>query len=268
VVLTPRAGGVPLPCPGGQQRGQLVDSDGSGGRRHPTVRRNLQHIPEAVTADRLTQHGIGAVDLVTGHPRAGHPGGDCPGDHLRWQRRLGREHRLLRDTGGGAAVPVIGPGLRQVQRPVDQRVPTWRRIRQVDRDLGVLDPPRGTGVLPLHPDTVSPLLDVAGLVQNQDRVRVTEMLGHVAAQIVTDPVGIPLRPASAAAHAPRPSAPANSAHIPSSCLAKTSSLPASSNLSSGVSAIIRETAEADDASLGVMCAVDVRHMQPTVTPRK
>jgi hypothetical protein len=37
-------------------------------------------------------------------------------------------------------------------------------IGQVDRDLRVLDPARGAGVLALHPDRASALLQVAGLV--------------------------------------------------------------------------------------------------------
>jgi hypothetical protein len=36
------------------------------------------------------------------------------------------------------------------------------------------------------------LLEEAGLVDDQDTVGFAEMLGHVAAQIVTDRVGVPL----------------------------------------------------------------------------
>ena len=58
----------------------------------------------------------------------------------------------VRDAGRLAALRVAGPGPGQVQLPVDQRVPARRGIGQVDRDLGVLDPPGGAGVLALHPD--------------------------------------------------------------------------------------------------------------------
>jgi hypothetical protein len=55
-------------------------------------------------------------------------------------------------------------GLRQVQLPVNQRVPARGSIAKVDRDLGVLDPARGAGVLPLHPRRGGALLDVPRLI--------------------------------------------------------------------------------------------------------
>src|SRR6185369_17315780 len=54
--------------------------------------------------------------------------------------------------------------LGQVQGAVDQRVSTRRRVGQIDRDLGVLDPPGGAAVLALHPHRRGALLDVAGLI--------------------------------------------------------------------------------------------------------
>jgi hypothetical protein len=48
-------------------------------------------------------------------------------------------------------------------------------IGQIDRDLGVLDSPGGTGVLALHPDRAHALLQIAGLVDHQHRVGVSQM---------------------------------------------------------------------------------------------
>ncbi len=69
-----------------------------------------------------------------------------------------------------------------------------RGVGQIDGDLGVLDPPGGAGVLPLHTDAAHALLDVTGLVDHQDRLGVAEVVDHVAAQVVTDGIGVPLRP--------------------------------------------------------------------------
>lgn len=52
------------------------------------------------------------------------------------------------------------------------------------RDLGVLDAPCGPGVLALHPDAVLPLLQVAGVVDDEHRLRVGERVAHVAAHVV------------------------------------------------------------------------------------
>ena len=77
--------------------------------------------------------------------------------------------------------------------PVDQRVPGRRGVGQIDRDLGVLDPPGGAGVLALHTHRVDSLLEVSGLVNHQDGVRVAEVVDDVAAEVVADQVGVPDR---------------------------------------------------------------------------
>jgi hypothetical protein len=46
--------------------------------------------------------------------------------------------------------------LKQAQLPVDQGVPGAAGIHQVDRDLGVLDPPGSVGLLALHPQPSPP----------------------------------------------------------------------------------------------------------------
>ena len=66
-----------------------------------------------------------------------------------------------------APVCIVGPVFRQVQPPVYQRVPLRRRLRQIHCHLRVFDSSRGSGVLPLHPDSASALLHVAGLVEHQ-----------------------------------------------------------------------------------------------------
>ncbi len=64
----------------------------------------------------------------------------------------------------------------------------------VQSGLGVFDAARGTGVLALHAHGVGALLQVAGLVDDQYRILITEMLHDVSAQVVADRVRVPLGP--------------------------------------------------------------------------
>ena len=82
-------------------------------------------------------------------------------------------------------------------------MPARAGVGQVDRDLGVLDPPGGAGVLALDPDRARALLQVAGLVDHQHRVAVSEAGGDVVAQVIADPVGVPRGSAEQVLHAVR-----------------------------------------------------------------
>jgi hypothetical protein len=81
----------------------------------------------------------------------------------------------------GAAIRIGGPRPGQVKLPVDHRVPAPAGVTEVDGDLGVLDPAGGAGVLPLHPDGVPALLQITGLVDDQDPVGGAEVLDDEAA---------------------------------------------------------------------------------------
>jgi hypothetical protein len=135
------------------------------------VLRDRQDVAEAGLAQMPAQLGIGAVDLVCGHPGGGNPRVQRVADHGLSQRGLGREPDLGRNPGSGHQLDIAGPGLRQIQRPIHQRMPLVRLtagVGQVDRDLRTLDPPRGAGVLALHPDRGGALLQVPGLIDQQD----------------------------------------------------------------------------------------------------
>lgn len=87
--------------------------------------------------------------------------------------------------------------------PVHCGVPAAAGVDQVDGDLGVLDPARGAGVLPLDSNGVGAFLHVAGLVDHQHRLVVVQMLHHVVTHLVADLVGIPIRPPEQVLHAVR-----------------------------------------------------------------
>ena len=64
-------------------------------------------------------------------------------------------------------------------------------VGQKHRDLAVLHPPGGPGVLALHAGTGPALLDVAGFAGHQDPIRAAQVLDHITAQVIADRIGVP-----------------------------------------------------------------------------
>jgi hypothetical protein len=79
-------------------------------------------------------------------------------------------------------------------------VPGIAGIQKVDGNLGVLDPSGGAGVLALHPNGSAALLEVPGLVDDQHRLGVAQVLDHVSAEVIADPVVVPDRPTQQVLH--------------------------------------------------------------------
>jgi hypothetical protein len=73
-------------------------------------------------------------------------------------------------------------------------------VDQVDRDLGVLHPAGGAGVLALHPHRPGALLEVARLVDDQHRGVLAQVLDHIRAEVVADAVLVPDRPGQQVLH--------------------------------------------------------------------
>jgi hypothetical protein len=181
-----------LPGVGGYQGGQRVDTDGTGVGGHPPVGRDCHHISQAVPTDGRPQPWVGAIDFIAGHPCGGNVGRHRTVDQRCGQCWFSRETALIAgDSGVDAARRVFGPGLGQVQSAVNQGVPAWGGVGQVHRHLGVLDPARGTRVLALYAYRVDALLDVAGLIDDQDRTPIAERVDDIVAQIITHSIGIP-----------------------------------------------------------------------------
>jgi len=159
-----------------------------------------QHIPDAAGLQLGPQPGVGAVDLIAGHPCGRHPGVQRPRQHLPGQGRLGRKPDLGGDACRLAAVGVIDPAPGDIQLPVDHAVPSLAGVHQVDRDLGIFDAAGGTGVLTLHPHRGGALLQVPGLVDHQHRLGVTQVLDYIGAHVITHAVFVPHRPAKQVLH--------------------------------------------------------------------
>ena len=105
--------------------------------------------------------------------------------------RLGRESGPGRDMGGGHAGRVVGPGLGQVQRPIDEGVATAGHVRREHADLAVGDLAGRARVLAGHPAGRLALLEKASLVNHQHGIRLGQGLDHVVPHEVTQRVGIP-----------------------------------------------------------------------------
>jgi len=118
--------------------------------------------------------------MAGGEPGERHPDLEGPADHRLGELRLGGELGLGGDARLAAAVRVVGPGPREIQFPVDQRVPVHRGVGQEHPDLAVLGPPGGPGVLPLHPGPPGALLEEPGLIGDQHPVRVAEVIDGIA----------------------------------------------------------------------------------------
>jgi hypothetical protein len=146
------------------------------------------------------QAPVAAIDRVAGHPSKWHARGDGPFEHRLAQLRLGLEGHLVGDACRPAARRVLGPGRGEVQVAVDQGDPSGCRVGQEHRDLAVLVLADRPGVLALDPGRTVALLHKARLVQHQHRLGVPQVLDHVVAQVIPDPVGVPPRAAEQPLH--------------------------------------------------------------------
>jgi hypothetical protein len=146
------------------------------------------------------QPGIGAVDLVAGHPGGRDAGVQGAGQHLGGQRRLGGKPYLVRDARSRQPFRILDPASGRIQLPVNHGVPGIGGVHQVDSDLGILHAARSASVLALHPHRLAALPEIPGLVEDQHRLRVAERLDQVGAEVIADPVVVPHRTAQQVLH--------------------------------------------------------------------
>jgi hypothetical protein len=198
--VCPGPGRDRLPGPGRQRGDQLIGPPLAFGHGQRVAAPDRHHVPDVLVFQPGLQVLGLPVDLIGGEPRERHARGGRPGDHRLRLPRLGDELHLIRDARRPAPLGVPGPGGRQVQLPVDQRVPEPGGIRQEHPDLAVLRPPRRPGILPLHARRPGALLHEPGLIGNQHPVRPAQLLHHIGTDIITDPVHIPVRAAQQPLH--------------------------------------------------------------------
>jgi hypothetical protein len=198
--LAPRPAETHCQARAGTRWRSLVGAPGVACGHDGVVAGHRQHISDAAGLQPGPQRGVGAVDLIAGHPAGWHARVQRAAEHGRGQGRLGRKPHLIGDTGSLAAVRVTGPTPGDIQLPVDHAVPSRAGIHKQDRDLRALHAARGAGVLALHPHGLGALLPIAGLVHHQHPVRVAQVLDQVGADVVTHPVVVPHRPGQQVLH--------------------------------------------------------------------
>src|SRR5829696_775542 len=115
-----------------------------------------------------------------------------PTKHLFGQLGLGAHPDLLWHSASLAALLVMSPLLGQIQLPVDESLTPKGGIGQKHPDLAVLRLAGGAGVLALDPDALLALLDEARFIDDEDRTLLTQMLTHIASEIVAHGIGVPV----------------------------------------------------------------------------
>ena len=95
----------------------------------------------------------------------------------------------------------MGPGLRQVERAVDQRPTMAAGVAEENADLAVLDAPRRAGILAVDAGRLGALLEKAGLIQHQDCVVIAQVLDHIGPQIIAERIGVPVNAREELLHA-------------------------------------------------------------------
>lgn len=158
-----------------QRRGNAIDPHLTQVDPQPLVAFDGQDIGLPVRFECPAEVRVVAVDGVASHPRRLHSGFPRPLEHSLGEPWLGGECDLRRDPGGLPANRIISPLLGKIQFPVDLRMATPSGEGQKDADLAVLDAPGSASVLPLHTGRLHPLLQEAGLVDDQNALRITPM---------------------------------------------------------------------------------------------
>jgi hypothetical protein len=171
---------------------QGMDTVSGAAKGDQVVAGHRRHLAHPTGLQLRPQPRVGAVDLVAGDPGRR----DLASTHRRsrsWPGRVWSQRQPRRGRRPPHAVRIVGPGAGQVQLPVDHGMACLAGVHQLDRDLGVLDPPGGAAVLALHAHGGGALLEVAGLVHHQHCPRIAQVPHEVGADVVADRVVIPDR---------------------------------------------------------------------------
>ena len=86
---------------------------------------------------------------------------------------------------------IVAPALRQIERVIDEGMATTRHIGRKHADLAVRDLPGRARILPRHTARCLALLQKAGLVDDQHRIIMSEMLDDIIAYEIAQRIGIP-----------------------------------------------------------------------------
>jgi len=124
-------------------------------------------------------------------------------DHPAGKLRLGGKANFLWHMGGGASGWITRPEFRQIQRAVDEGMAVRRGIGGKHADLAVGDLARRAGVLTRHTTGGLALLEEAGFIKHQHRVRIGQRLQGIIAHDVAQRIRLPTRTTKNGLLAPR-----------------------------------------------------------------
>jgi hypothetical protein len=87
---------------------------------------------------------------------------------------------------------ILGPFFRKIQCAIDERMAMMRNVSSEDADLAVRNLACRTGVLPRHTARRLALLEKAGLVDDEDRIVICQMLDDIVAHDIAQGISIPI----------------------------------------------------------------------------
>src|ERR1700739_1700745 len=133
-----------------------------------------------------------AVDRIGSNPLEWHcrDYGAC--DHCRRKLWFGRKACVGRHICGFQTIWILGPFFRKIQRAIDERMAMTRNVSSEDADLAVRNLACRTGVLPRHTARRLALLEKAGLVDDEDRIVICQMLDDIVAHDIAQGISIPI----------------------------------------------------------------------------
>src|ERR1700747_2383107 len=133
-----------------------------------------------------------AVDRIGSNSFEGHcrDYGAC--DHCRRKLWFGRKACVGRHICGFQTIWILGPFFRKIQRAIGERIAMTRNVSSEDADLAVRNLACRTGVLPRHTARRLALLEKAGLVDDEDRIVICQMLDDIVAHDIAQGISIPI----------------------------------------------------------------------------
>src|SRR6266478_2803495 len=132
------------------------------------------------------------VDRIGSNPLEWHSRGYGACDHCRRKLWFGRKACVGRHVCGFQTIGIVGPFLRKIQRAIDERMAMTRNVGSEDADLAICNLACRTSVLPRHTARRLALLEKAGLVDDEDRIVICQMLDDIVADNIAQGIGIPI----------------------------------------------------------------------------
>src|SRR6202046_5885627 len=103
------------------------------------------------------------IDAIGRNPTERHASRKGALDHLDRKLRLGRKADVVRHRCGLQASRIVGPALRQIERPIDESMAVTRHVGSKNTDLTVRNFARRPSVLPRYSARCLALLEKAGV---------------------------------------------------------------------------------------------------------